>query len=118
MTKKENFMAIRELLEAYTGENGEELIAFVDNELALLAKKAASPRKPSARATENANLKTEIVAFLATAPAPLAIKEIQAGMPSLEGLSNQRIARMLTDLVNDKVVVKEYVKKVPFYGIA
>ena len=118
MTKKENFTAIREMLEAYTGENGEELIAFVDNELALLAKKAASPRKPSARTTENEGLKAEILAFLATVDEPKTIKDLQAEMPTLEGMSNQRVSRLLNDLVKAGSVTKEYVKKIPYFGIA
>lgn len=118
MTKKENFMAIREILESYTGKSGEELIAFVDNELALLAKKAASPRKPSARTTENEGFKTEILAFLAAADEPKTIKELQAEMPALEGMSNQRVSRLLNDLVKAQTVTKEYVKKVPYFGIA
>ena len=36
----------------------------------------------------------------------------------ISGLTNQRITHMLTDLVKAETLVKEYVKKTPYYSVA
>jgi hypothetical protein len=46
------------------------------------------------------------------------IKELQAEIAELGGLTNQRITHMLTDLVKAGKLTKEYVKKTPYYSIA
>ena len=44
------------------------------------------------------------------------IKELQAGIPEISELSNQRVTHLMTALVNENKVTKEYVKKTPFYA--
>ena len=112
MTKREMFAEIRNLV----AENA-EMVAFIDHEIELLERKSASPKKPTKTQLENDNFKAEIVTFLAEADAPKSIKELQAEMPSLEGLSNQRITHLLTDLVKAERLTKDYVKKTPYYSI-
>ena len=99
-------------------EGNEELTVFIENEIALLNKKSASAKTPTARQIENEGLKAEIVTFLSEVDSPKCIKEIQAGIASLEGLTNQRITHLLSDLVKNEVLTKEYVKKVPYFAIA
>ena len=113
MTKREMFTAIR----AIVADNA-EMVAFIDRELELLNRKASTPRKPTATQLENANLKAEILDFLSTADAPKCIKDLQAEIPSLAGLTNQRITHLLTDLVKAESIAKNYVKKTPFYSVA
>ena len=113
MTKKEMFVEIRNAV----AEN-EEMVAFIDHEIELLDRKANSPKKPTKTQVENDAFKAEIVAFLAEADTSKTIKELQAEIPSLSGLTNQRITHMLTDLVKAEVVVKEYVKKTPYFSVA
>ena len=67
---------------------------------------------------ENEGYKADIVAYLTSADAPKTIKEMQADVPSLAGLTNQRITHMLTDLVKSETIHKDYVKKVPYFSIA
>ena len=112
MTKKEMFDAIRKVV-----IDNEEMVAFIDHEIELLDRKSNSPRKPSAAQIENAGFKADIVAYLVTADAPKCIKEIQAEVPSVSGLTNQRITHLLTDLVKAETLVKEYVKKTPYYSV-
>jgi len=112
MTKREMFAEIRNLV----AENA-EMVAFIDHEIELLERKSSSPKKPTKTQLENDNFKAEIVTFLAEADAPKSIKELQAEMPSLEGLSNQRITHLLTDLVKAERLTKDYVKKTPYYSI-
>ena len=112
MTKKEMFLAIREVVSADA-----EMVAFIDKEIDLLNRKSAS-RKPTKTQTENEVYKADILVTLSTADAPLSIKDIQAETASLEELSNQRISHLLKALVDSGQVAKVYVKKVPLFSLA
>ena len=109
MTKREMFVEIRKAV-----SDNAEMVAFIDKELDLLAKKSAS-RKPTKVQTENELLKADI---LATADEPLSIKAIQEATASLADLSNQRISHLLKALVDSEQVDKVYVKKVPLFSLA
>lgn len=113
MTKKEMFAEIRAMV-----ADNEEMVAFIDHEIELLNKKSNSVRKPTATQIENDGFKAEIVAHLTTADNSKTIKELQAEIPSIAELTNQRITHMLTDLVKAGTLVKEYVKKTPYYSVA
>jgi len=112
-TKREMFTAIRAIV-----ADNEEMVAFIDHEIELLNRKSASPKKPTKTQVENEGYKADIVAYLTSADAPKTIKEMQADVPSLAGLTNQRITHMLTDLVKSETIHKDYVKKVPYFSIA
>ena len=96
MTKREMFLAIREVVSADA-----EMVAFIDKEIDLLNRKSAS-RKPTKTQTENEVYKADILVTLSTADAPLSIKDIQAGTASLEELSNQRISHLMKALVDSE----------------
>lgn len=113
MTKKEMFAEIRNIV-----ADNEEMVAFIDHEIELLERKSNSPKKPTKTQIENDSFKAEIVAYLTEVDAPKTIKELQAEIPSISGLTNQRITHMLTDLVKAETLVKEYVKKTPYYSVA
>ena len=113
MTKKEMFAEIRKVV-----ADNEEMVAFIDHEVELLNKKANSSRKPTKTQIENEGFKNEIVEYLTKVDTFKSIKELQAEIPSLDGLTNQRITHLLTDLVKKGTLTKEYVKKTPFYSIA
>jgi len=112
-TKREMYTAIRAIV-----ADNEEMVAFIDHEIELLNRKSASPKKPTKTQIENEGCKADIVAYLTSADAPKTIKEMQADIPSLAGLTNQRITHMLTDLVKCEAIRKDYVKKVPYFSIA
>ena len=113
MTKREMFTEIRNIV-----ADNEEMVAFIDHEIELLERKSNSPKKPTKTQIENDGFKAEIVAYLTEVDAPKTIKELQAKIPSISGLTNQRITHMLTDLVKAETLVKEYVKKTPYYSVA
>lgn len=112
MTKREMFLAIREVVSVDA-----DMVAFIDKEIDLLNRKSAS-RKPTKTQTENEVYKADILVTLSTADAPLSIKDIQAETASLEELSNQRISHLLKALVDSGQVAKVYVKKVPLFSLA
>ena len=112
MTKREMFTAIRTVV-----ANDAEMVAFIDHEIELLDRKSSATRKPTETQVENDAYKATILAYLAEIDAPKSIKELQAEVADLAGLTNQRVTHMLTDLVKAGVLTKEYVKKTPFYSI-
>ena len=112
MTKKEMFTEIRQIV-----ADNEEMVAFIDHEIELLDRKSNSSKKPTKNQVENDGFKAEIVTYLANADAPKTIKELQAEIPSISGLTNQRVTHMLSDLVKAGTLTKEYVKKTPYYFI-
>lgn len=113
MTKREMFAEIRNIV-----ADNAEMVAFIDHEIELLDRKSSSPKKPTKTQIENDGFKAEIVAYLTTVDTPKTIKELQAEIPSIGGLTNQRITHMLTDLVKAETLTKEYVKKTPYYSVA
>ena len=113
MTKREMFAEIRNVV-----ADNAEMVAFIDHEIELLNRKSGSPRKPTKTQVENDGFKAEIVAYLTEVDTPKTIKELQAEIPSIGGLTNQRITHMLTDLVKAETLTKEYVKKTPYYSVA
>ena len=113
MTKKEMFAEIRNIV-----ADNEEMVAFIDHEIELLERKSNSPKKPTKTQIENDGFKAEIVAYLTNVDTPKTIKELQAEIPSIGGLTNQRITHMLTDLIKAGTLAKEYVKKTPYYSVA
>lgn len=112
MTKKEMFTEIRNIV-----ADNEEMVAFIDRQIELLNRKSSSPKKPTKTQIENDGFKADIVAYLTEADAPKNIKELQAEVPSIAELSNQRITHMLTDLVKNGTLMKDYVKKTPYYSV-
>lgn len=113
MTKREMFVEIRKAV-----ADNEDMVAFIDHEIELLNKKSGGTRKPTKTQLENETFKAQIVEFLTEVDTPMCIKELQAELDCLEGLSNQRITHLLTALVKNGILVKEYQKRVPYYGIA
>ena len=118
MTKIELFKSLRNFVETAADlpdEDRDVYIEGLDNEISLLARKAATPRKPTATQIENASLREEIANFLFNAEAPQTVKEITANVEGLEGLSNQRVTHLLTALRKAGAIKRTVVKKVPYY---
>ena len=113
MTKREMFAEIRAIV-----IDNAEMVAFIDHEIELLNRKSNGTRKPTKNQLENAVFKADIVAHLAEVGTPKTIKELQVEVDGLGELTNQRVARMLTDLVKEGTLNKEYVKRVPYYFAA
>ena len=116
VTKKDNFNALRAL--ALAAENA-DLVAFIDHELELLAKKAENrSTKPTVRQAENAEIKAKIVSVMETGKR-YRCAEIKALIPALaEGEGTQRTARLCNDLVSEGLLVKSIDKKVVYFKLA
>ena len=113
MTKKEMFAEIRKVV-----IDNEEMVNFIDHEIDLLNAKSSAPKKPTKTQLENEGFKNEIVNFLLAVDTPKAIRDLQAEISSISGLSNQRVTHLLTDLVKNGKLTKTYIKRTPFYAVA
>ena len=112
MTKKEMFNLI-----ATVCADNTEIVDFCNHEITLLAKKASGVRKPSKNQVENIGIKEAICAILTDADRPMTVSEIMTHA-SVEGLTNQRVSALLTQLKNEGKVVRTEVKRKAYFEIA
>lgn len=112
ITKKAMFTA---LLAIPAVSANADMVDFIKHEIALLDKKATS-KKPTQTQTENERFKTIIIYYLRDVGVGKSIKELQAEIPELTNLTNQRITHLLTPLVNDHILTKAYDKKTPYFS--
>ena len=119
MTKKEMFA---QLIANYNLTADEK--EFVMHEIELLEKRNSKggDRKPTAKQTENADLKTVILEFLADrVDEKFTITDMWKNIPILAEnpeMSNQRISAIVRQLVMDKLVIREEIKRKAYFSIA
>lgn len=119
MTKKEKFA---QLIANYnlTAEDRE----FVMHEIELLEKRNSKggDRKPTAKQTENADLKTVILDWLTErADEKFTITEIWKGVPVLAEnpeMSNQRVSAIVRQLLLENLVIREEIKRKAYFSVA
>ena len=115
VTKKDNFNALLALEQVQANP---ALVAFIEHELELLAKKATAPTKPTVRQAENAEIKTAIVSALESGKW-YRCAEIKSLVDALAvGEGTQRTARLCNDLVSEGLLVKTIDKKVVYFALA
>ena len=112
ITKKAMFTA---LLAIPAVSANADMVDFIEHEIALLDKKATS-KKPTQTQTDNEHFKIIIIDYLRDICVGKCIKELQAEIPELANLTNQRITHLLTPLVNGHVLTKIYDKKTPYFS--
>ena len=112
MTKREMFTA---MLAIPAIADNAEMTEFINHEIELLVKKSSAERKPTKVQIENEAFKAAILNYLIKVEVSRCIKDLQAEVPEISELSNQRVTHLMTALVNSGKVTKEYVKKTPFY---
>ena len=111
VTKSERFEQIKALV-----RDNEELVAFIDHEIELLDKKNSRSGKPTKTQIENEKIKKTILDILQTTGKPMTVTQLLAN-DELDGLSNQRVSALLTQLKKSDKVVRTVEKKVAFYSI-
>jgi hypothetical protein len=114
VTKKDMFNAIK-AVEAVAANP--EMVAFIDHELELLAKKAnGGTRKPTATQVANEGIKDAIKAVLADGKART-ISEIIADGEFAEGTTTQKISALCTLLIKAGEVAKTVDKKKSYFSL-
>ena len=111
VTKRERFEQIKALV-----KDNEELVAFIDHEIELLNKKNSRSGKPTKTQLENEKIKKTILDILQTVGKPVTVTQLLTN-DELDGLSNQRVSALLTQLRKSDKVERIIEKKVAFYFI-
>jgi hypothetical protein len=117
MTEKK--MTKREYINRILSYAHEEDKAFLEHELELLANKNRGERKPTARQTENAGFKSDILAFMEQG-VTYSSGDIVKSCPAIvaAGLSVSRVAPMLSQLAEDGKLVRTEDKRKSYYTLA
>ena len=97
-------------------------VAYLENELALLTKKAEN-KKATKNQTENAEIKEVILSVLAEMSNGGRATDIMNAVKSVDTekyatLTNQRVSALLRQLIEDNKVVKSVDKKVSKFALA
>ena len=91
-------------------------VAYLENELALLDKKAQN-KKATKTQEQNIGIKATILKVLATIGSGT-VTDIQNGNEELSALSNQKVSALVRQLVESGEVVKTVDKKKSIFSIA
>lgn len=112
MTKRDYFTILRESYPESAG-NYSEVVAFIDHELELLAKKNSAERKPTAVQTANEGIKAIILDGMAENTL-YTISEIMKfdGMPEV---TNQKTSAIVRQLVADGLVTRTEDKRKAYF---
>ena len=115
-TQRDYYAELRTLAE---GAGRTDLVDFVDGRVAQLDKKNSAERKPTAKQTENAGFKADILAWMEPGHGYV-LGEIHKGVPSIvaAGISGNRVTAMLTQLVNEGSLIRTEDKRKSIYTLA
>lgn len=91
-------------------------VAYLENELALLDKKAQN-KKATKTQEQNVGIKATILEVLATIGSGT-VTDIQNGNEKLSALSNQKVSALVRQLVESGEVVKATDKKKSIFSLA
>lgn len=113
ITKREviNAMLSEELVKANA-----TYVAYLENELALLDKKAQN-KKATKTQEENVGIKDTILEVLATIGKGT-VTDIQKANATLSTLSNQKVSSLVRQLVENKKVVRKEEGKKAYFSLA
>lgn len=115
VTKKERYAMLKAYIEKQTDiEDKDGMLDFIDHEVELLNKKH-SKTEPSKKDIENDALKNELLDMLENLDKPVTVTELISAYGL--SLSNQKISRMLNEMVPDRVT-KTVDKKKSYFAIA
>ena len=121
ITKAMKFDAIIALIQGNPVPHGltaDNLIEFVKNEKALLAKKNNAERKPTAKQKDNEILKERIFEFLMDCPEGATCTDIRKGVPELSEYETQKAASLANAMVHNNRLRKAMVKGRAVFSVA
>lgn len=112
MTKKDYFAILRASYPA-TADNYDEVIAFIDHELELLARKNSAEKKPTAQQVANDGIKQAIIDGMQENRL-YTITEIIKEIPACAELTNQRVSALIRQMMPDLIERVEDKRKAYF----
>lgn len=114
MTKKENFVAIAEIVKTANADNRTELLEFIEHEIKLIEKKA-SYKSETKTQKANKELVETMYNVLAEIDHPVTCSDFRN--TCFPNLSIPKVSAMLTKLVNSDRVTRTYEKKVSYFTV-
>ena len=116
MTKATAWGIVKGIVEKSNHPQTAELVAKIDNELALLAKKNSAEKKPTAQQTANVGIMSAVVAGME--PNRLyTVTEIIKSIPACAALTNQRVSALLRQLVEGGKVKRTEDKRKAYFSL-
>jgi 3-dehydroquinate synthase class II len=116
MTKATAWNIVKGIVENSGHAQTAELVAKIDNELALLAKKNSAEKKPTAQQTANEGVKVAIVEGME--PNRLyTVTEIIKSIPECAEMTNQRVSALLRQLVEGGQVKRTEDKRKAYFSL-
>ncbi len=116
MTKATAWGIVKDIVENSNHPQTAELVAKIDNELALLAKKNSTEKKPTAQQTANVGIMSAIVEGME--PNRLyTVTEIIKSIPACADLTNQRVSALLRQLVEGGKVKRTEDKRKAYFQV-
>ena len=117
MTKATAWGIVKGIVENSNHPQSAELIAKIDNEIALLAKKNSAEKKPTIQQVANEGIKTAIVDGMESGTA-YTITDIIKSVPACAELTNQRVSALMRQLVESGAVVRTEDKRKAYFSKA
>ena len=111
LTKRDHFNTLLTIEEV---KSNPDLVAFINNELNLLAKKNSADKKPTATQTLNEELKTAILEYMEP-DGKYTVSTLIKEVPECADKSNQKISAMMVQLISENKVEKVIEKRVSYF---
>ena len=116
ITKRDNYNTLLGLAEVQANP---DLVAFINHELELLDRKNASTGEKKLTATQVANESVKEAILEEMEPNRLyTISEMLKVLPSCAELTNQKVTRLVAQLVGDNKVIRTEDKRKAYFSLA
>ena len=116
LTKRDRFEALLKMAEVQANP---DMVAFIEHEIELLAKKNAGDKKPTAKQMENDVVKQVILDEMTANPDKLyTVTDLIKGVDGLGDLTNQRVSALLRQMIDAGAVVKTVDKRKSYFSLA
>ena len=114
ITKRDRFNALLNMAEVKANP---DMVAFIEHELELLAKKNSADKKPTAQQTANEGIKQAILDGMEDNRL-YTVTELQKSIDECAELSNQRVSALLRQMKDDGLVVRTEDKRKAYFSKA
>ena len=116
LTKRDRFEALLKMTEVQANP---DMVAFIEHEIELLAKKNAGDKKPTVKQMENDAVKQVILDEMTANPDKLyTVTDLIKNVDGLGDLTNQRVSALLRQMIDAGAVVKTVDKRKSYFSLA
>lgn len=116
LTKRDRFEALLKMSEVQANP---DMVAFIEHEIELLAKKNAGDKKPTAKQMENDAVKQVILDEMTANPDKLyTVTELIKNVDGLGDLTNQHVSALLRQMIEANGVEKIVDKRKSYFRLA